>query len=73
MKFKYMEWTTGSCYNIDDHMEWCYSRWAGLPTSVNVIKIISLRHAYRPVSLLETPFPGDPRLCQVDRSNHHKR
>lgn len=42
----------------------------GCLTSVNMVKIISCKHAHRPVwprqSLTEPLFPGDSRFCQVD-------
>lgn len=50
----------------------CYPQWAGLPTSVNVIKRIQHRHAHRPILLDTSSFrlsPGDSALNQVDNEN----
>lgn len=57
----------------EKNRECCYPQWAGLPTSVNVIKRIHHRLAHRPVLprhfLIQTLSPGDSTLNQVDSEN----
>lgn len=62
-------------YNVKSPAQgMCYPQWTGLLTSVMMVSITFHRYPHKPTRsqqpITETLFPGNLRLCQVDKVSH---